>query len=464
MNCRSTGILYCTGSTILSQVLNLLQLPFLLSASPNLCWHPALSAIMYSYSVSLILIGMIFTGAARSVLVKLFYQLGFRCPLFVTLLYLLGQSLSLIVYFVSTKIRRDRNVSQTAEDSFEYYEYELESHLKNLQTGDSEDVDTTLVLSGCAHKTFLSETVDDSLDVYCPEPSIPNDGLTRKGSATGLTDTSHEAVAWVHKIPWYLKLVIPGICNLCNSAMRWASLLFVPASVAEILISGLELVLSVCAARIIRKVLVLRTRWIGVSLITFGLVSVGIANALSQGKRSTTTGDNMFVGNLLIVGQCVMSVTQDMAEELFMDVAGYPATLILGMEGLFGLIFGILLYYPLASIFGENMENTWDTLTSSSLNRRCAFGLTIVFTVTGIFNIMATAVTSSMTRNVWKNCRTMLVWLTLLLIYYASGNVTLGEPWLVPDSFAILGGFLIMLTGIYVYYDVKWIGRNKETK
>ena len=44
---------------------------------------------------------MVITGASRSVAVKLFYDLGFRHPLFVTLLYLTGQGLSLVVYLVS---------------------------------------------------------------------------------------------------------------------------------------------------------------------------------------------------------------------------------------------------------------------------------------------------------------------------------------------------------------------------
>jgi heme/copper-type cytochrome/quinol oxidase subunit 2 len=51
------------------------------------------------------------------------------------------------------------------------------------------------------------------------------------------------------------------------------------------------------------------------------------------------------MGIVLIVGQCVISVVQDMAEELLMHEADFPASLLLGMEGLFGLIFGLMLYF-----------------------------------------------------------------------------------------------------------------------
>lgn len=420
---------------------------------------------MYSFAVSLVLTCMIATGATRSVAVKLFYQLGFHSPLFVTLLYLSGQSLSLIVYYVSVQIKhaRKKTLLLDPEDQCEHQEYELSSYQQKLQRDDLEDFDTALVLSGCAHQSPLSDTVDDDdPDEEEEEDDGPkrvdtlmNSGHHRRGSSTGLTEESRKAVAWVHSIPWYLKPVLPGFFNLCNSAMRWASLMFVSASVAEILISGLELVLSVCVARMIRKRLVASQRWIGVAIVTFGLVVVGVSNIMGEGDGATTSSDNVLIGYALIAGQCIASVAQDMAEELFMDEAGFPATLLLGMEGLFGLFFGLLLYFPLASAIGEDVSDTWDTLTSSTLNKRYAVGLTLLFTLTGVFNIVATAVTSSMTRNVWKNLRTILVWLISLLIFYASGNDDLGEPWLIPDSFAVLAGFVVMLSGIYEYYTTK---------
>jgi hypothetical protein len=68
----------------------------------------------------------------------------------------------------------------------------------------------------------------------------------------------------------------------------------------------------------------------------------------------------------------------------------------------------------------------------------------------GMFSILGTAVTSSMTRNMWKNFRGLVVWIAALIIYYAIGDEDLGEPWL---SFMILGGFSVMLIALYVYYN-----------
>ena len=61
---------------------------------------------MYSAKVSFIIGGMVLTGAARSVTAKVFFQLGFNYPLFLTLLYLAGQSFSLIPYNIWVRLRK----------------------------------------------------------------------------------------------------------------------------------------------------------------------------------------------------------------------------------------------------------------------------------------------------------------------------------------------------------------------
>uniref|UniRef100_A0A7S2E3P2 EamA domain-containing protein n=1 Tax=Helicotheca tamesis TaxID=374047 RepID=A0A7S2E3P2_9STRA len=544
---------------------------------------------MYSLQTSIIILSMILTGAGRSVAVKLFYQLGFCNPLFVTLLYLAGQGLSLLVYFAQKLYSRHRrrkavavfpvgdveedgggsqdvkkkkkkggkhycmvelsevstnddddgqaadneNISDSSSDEKKDYDSieEGRQQRKGVKTGwlggkrqqytlakqkDSniENDDDDIVFAGneltsndTMEDAFSNEATpdgqmhvseedspakDDCEDIVDnPHKLVPAGGQQqrtkrkRRGSKTGLTSESTQAVAWVHKIPTHLKPAIPGFFNLCNSAMRWASLVFVAASTAEMLISGLELILSTVAARIIRKRLVSKMRWMGVCVVALGLILVRIADsggggenddgetnsadmephtndtsidndnvegAFSENDGNSSTNHDRLIGDILIVGQCIMSIIQDMAEELFMQESDFPPTLLLGMEGIFGLIFGIPLYLSLASRFGESPMETWHDITASSFNIVYMVALTCLFTVTGIFNIAATSVTSSMTRNVWKNFRTVLVWGMGLVIYYATGNEDLGEEWRIPNSFYVLIGFLVMLSGAFSYY------------
>lgn len=120
------------------------------------------------------------------------------------------------------------------------------------------------------------------------------------------------------------------------------------------------------------------------------------------------------------------------------------------MEGTYGLIIAIVLYFPIAPLLRENPPDAKSFSNNDVIG--LAIGWTLLVTVTGIFNIAATAVTSSMTRNVWKNLRTLLVWIIGLIIFYASSSTDIGEAWYVPGSFYILLGYCVMCFGIFIYY------------
>mmetsp|Transcript_4294 Transcript_4294/g.6288 ORF Transcript_4294/g.6288 Transcript_4294/m.6288 type:complete len:433 (-) Transcript_4294:139-1437(-) len=386
----------------------------------------------YTKATWSVLTGMIITGSVRSVAVKLVYQRGFEAPLTITMLYLLGQALSLVVYTIDAQ-RRRRSDSQGMTSS--------ESTSSQIDEDEDED------------------------EEECRSLPPKNE---RRGSLHGLTMESEERITWIHSIPWYAKPVIPAFFNLLNSTLRWFSLIYVVASVAEMLISGTELALSVIAAKIFRRRRVSLTRWAGVSLVIIGIVVIGLVQHKSAGESSSYQQDDDTVmsiqgrttlGIILIVLQSVLSVLQDITEEIFMQAADFPPTLMLGMEGCYGLCLGLLLYFTMGGELGAEKSLTAKMMTDDHDIILYMVGLTILFLITGIFNIKATEVTSAMTRNVWKNFRTILVWVVSLLLYYLGNNKQYGEPWLMPESFYTLLGFIVMFVGITVYY---WF-KTKET-
>ena len=232
------------------------------------------------------------------------------------------------------------------------------------------------------------------------------------------------------------------------------------ASVAEILISGLELVLVVLAARIVRKRMVSKVRWLGVVIVCVGIVIVGCTDVLGSSdedgnisnREEKSTGIDRLIGIVLIVGQCLVSVVQDILEEVFVQVGDFPALLLVAVEGFVGLVVGLAIYYPASKILKDDPQDTFFLLTDSPGKIGFVVGLTLLFMVTSVFNILACAATSSMTRNMWGNLRTALVWIFGLIMFYASGNDDIGEPWEIPASFIILFGFGVILFGIKVYY------------
>jgi len=257
------------------------------------------------------------------------------------------------------------------------------------------------------------------------------------------------------------------------------------------LISGLELTLGTVAARALRGRKVVRSRWAGVAIVAVGVAIVERAN---RGRHVRTDEDSDGGGNgdaggedrdaggarrprggshvsdatigvALIVLQSTLSVLQDVGEEIFMQSANFPATKMLGMEGVYGFVVGVVAYAVIVGRGGgdwlrsiEDVGSTLTTLRENANARRWAVCLPLLFLVTGIFNIMATEATSAMTRNVWKNVRTVLVWVASLCIFYLGRDADYGEEWHTPESAYILLGFTVMseLRGRHIFFFV-WV-------
>lgn len=210
-------------------------------------------------------------------------------------------------------------------------------------------------------------------------------------------------------------------------------------------------------------------RWMGVILVAVGIIIIERANsskhqATDEREDSKQYDGEDFFGVILIISQSILSVLQDIAEEIFMQAADFPPTMMLGMEGLYGFSIGLITYFTIGDKLRiEDTSSTIQLLRENTKMRWWIFGLPFLFLVTGIFNIKATEVTSAMTRNVWKNFRTALVWVLSLFIFYFGGNGDYGEAWFIPESFYILLGLMVMSAGIVVYYWYKNEDRKEES-
>jgi len=145
---------------------------------------------------------MVITGASRSVAVKLFYDLGFRNPLFVTLLYLTGQGLSLVVYFISR-----RSSPSPARRRPRYKKVSIE-------------LPTRHVVPNPMHSTDDDECPGDMEDeAKAPVVEAKDEEKTperrRSGSPTGLTTESHNAATCV-EIKFYGASSTPSMRRLLD--------------------------------------------------------------------------------------------------------------------------------------------------------------------------------------------------------------------------------------------------------
>jgi len=220
-------------------------------------------------------------------------------------------------------------------------------------------------------------------------------------------------------------------------------------------VAGLELTLSVVAARVFRKRMVAYSRWAGVAIVAAGVIIIERGSSSESIEKHDTR--DVTIGVILIVIQSILSVFQDLSEELFMQASGseVPATQMLGVEGFYGFAIGAIIYTAAAPHLThiEDIDATYAKLVDNTNLCWWLLGLPLIFLVTGLFNIKATERTSAMTRNVWKTLRTVLVWVVALSIFYVGGNPALGEAWHTPESFVILSGFIVMTVGIFAYYS-----------
>lgn len=106
--------------------------------------------------------------------------------------------------------------------------------------------------------------------------------------------------------------------------------------------------------------------------------------------------------------------------------------------------------------------------TSSPKAIGLTLGLLAMLFIAGMFQILGTAVTSSMTRNLWiTSFRGPAVWMIALATYYLAGSGgpnDIGEPWYIPGSFIILTGVLVIFAGVRIYYYTGSIAFGDDSK
>ena len=398
-----------------------------------------------------VLLGVVVMGAGRTAFTKIYFQSGYDDPFFATALVFVGQAFALPAYFFYRIMTRHSLPSRAVLD----HENDTDCQTQEFASSDftsaegSQDQDDVQVLST---STSSSDGVNSK------------DGRAQKmktlkkqfGSKTGLNDASAQAVEWVRRIPFWARPLITSAFGICAALFRVSAVLFLPASIADILMTGLELFFIIVAQKVVRRRQILPQRWAGAFVVLVGLVVV--TSAEFSGDESMEI-ECLGLGLLCVVCRVVSGVGLDMSQELFTQESNTSPILLLGMESLYELVIFMILYFATSPITGLNPMDALEQAVSSSQALWLTVGLLTIFFAAGMFNIMGTAVTSSMTRNLWiTSFRGTTVWIIALTTYYAtntggnSTDVILGEPFMVPGSFIILAGLVVIFVGVRIYY------------
>lgn len=268
----------------------------------------------------------------------------------------------------------------------------------------------------------------------------------------------------------YFCVAVPACCDLLATSLMNIGLLYIEASVWQMLRGSMVLFSSIFCAFILKRPHY-PYMWWSVLVITIALSIVGFSIVASTGVgRSGVSEGKVILAILLTIGSQIISATQIVVEDyLLHDLVASPF-LIVGVEGLWGTIITCVVFLPLNQFAFKNLpegeglhEDTIDTFkmignSAILIVFIIAYVLVILFyNVTAMF---VTNITSAVVRTILEGLRTLCIWLVQLIIFYASEgtkygneNPDIGEEW-TQWSFMQLAGFFMLFTGMLLYNKI----------
>ncbi|TDH71869.1 hypothetical protein CCR75_001070 [Bremia lactucae] len=268
------------------------------------------------------------------------------------------------------------------------------------------------------------------------------------------------AMKYHYRIPrrMYFLLAIPAAFDLVATFVANLGLLYVTVSVFQLM----KCTVIVFVALL--KVFVLKDRlrsymWIGIGLNMLAAVLVGatsLADSTSQDNNSTT--QHPAFGVLMIVLSCAIQAIQYVFEEKLMDEGdSAPPLVVVGMEGVWGLLFTSLVVYPLAYLIpgndlgsNERVDDAYVMLVNSTLAQIVVIVYLLVILGYNVFAVSVTYLLNSIWHAILDNFRPITVWGADLVLFYGFTSGNFGERWTIW-SWLQLVGMLTLLLGTAVY-------------
>ena len=286
----------------------------------------------------------------------------------------------------------------------------------------------------------------------------------------------------------YRYLAIPASLDVLGSGLSGVSMLFISASVWQMLRGSMIIYTAVLSVVYLKRRLTFQ-HTAGLMLATLGLTLVGLSAYFDSPEASeyrtlfrgtvlgeyTEGGSSSLVvfGILLTVLSQLCSAMQVVVEESMLTSASQyespsPARVV-AFEGLWGLLIMVIVLLVMQWVPGADhgsYENSVDSIQKMSNNMFLVFLIGLYCVSIALFNQCGMTVSkelSSLYRTLIDSLRALVVWGAQLVMFYEFGSSTYGTPW-TANSWMQLCGFIFLLLGTLVYNEVIVIFKTPTTQ
>lgn len=306
-----------------------------------------------------------------------------------------------------------------------------------------------------------------------------------------------------------LYCLLPACCDLGGTTVSGIGLLFVTASVFQMLRGSIIFFTAIFSVIFLNRKLY-AFHWVGMGLTVVGVTAIGLSSiiganhaaqagsggsyspapspasdggilflfngvgtmsspssvgpSLAPSPSGSATGGaagKQLLGVVLVVVSQLMSATQMVVEEKFLKSKKLPPEFVVGCEGSFGVLMMLCIALPVVAhvdgVDGGGMHESAIDAAYLFANSGPLMAMVLSYFISiAFYNFCGLAVAkrlSSVHRCLIDACRTILVWTIDLLLHSISGG-KYGEPWKPTASWIQLAGFVVLVFGSCLYYKV----------
>jgi len=245
----------------------------------------------------------------------------------------------------------------------------------------------------------------------------------------------------------FSSFAIPALCDCFGTTFMNLALIYTYASVFQMLRGFLVVFTGTLSVLFLKRKLRMH-HWSGIAFIVCGTAVVGVSSLLTPAAPGTKAPPNPALGAIFVLVAQVFTAVQFIVEEKFVSAKNVPALQAVGYEGIWGLIFLIIILPILNVIPGDDngyFQNTLDAFIQVGNNSAlCGAVVGGIFSIAffNFFGISVTKYLSSSHRATIDAMRTIFVWIFFLALREEQFNALQ------------LAGFFVLAFGSFTYNEI----------